>query len=51
MSSKTISKENAAVLSNNTTKIGIVDNTSRGSGICQMKTPKTKKPKKKNQKK
>lgn len=46
---KTVSKEQAANLSNNTTKIGIIDNTSRGCGICQM-TPK-KKPKKKSQKK
>lgn len=50
MSSKTISTKKAAVLSNNTTKVGIIDNTSRGSDLCQMKPTKKKQPKKKSQK-
>lgn len=43
MANKTVSKEQAAEISNNTLKVGIIDNTSRGSGICQMKPKKTKK--------
>ena len=43
MASKTVSKEQAAQISNNTLKVGVIDNTSRGSGICQMKKTKPKK--------
>ena len=46
MSKKTVSKEQAAEISNNTLKVGVIDNTSRGSGICQMKKTKPKKNKK-----
>lgn len=50
MSNKTVSKEQAAEISNNTMKIGVIDNTSRGSGICQMKPKAHKTKKKKSQK-